>query len=414
MHVRLHFWKKAPYALRVTFPVILASLAAWLLFYPPSPSVRWTAGNSLEKARKPQLSDSLGKESLLRSLTRSIEYLAKVKTIPGRNRIRIGETRRSAGRLQKELEEFKDRLSVEGFTSSFFRYVRQEFDFYRPPYRRGQKTLFTGYYEATLEGSLEPTPGYPYPVYRTPPDLLTIDLTRFYFYTESLPVPRVLRVRAAGNSLLPYFSRRDIDSMGRLSDPDLVIAWLRDPVQRFFLHIQGSGRITLPDRTVLRVNYAQSNGHPYRAIGRWFIQQGIMTSSEITMQSIARYLRRHPREMDTIFNTNPSYVFFRIVEEGPLGSLGVPVTPFRSIATDRRLFPPGVLCFVRVPIPYFDAEGHQDGQRNLAGFVLNQDTGGAIRSPFRADLFCGSGNQAEQIAGHLKHKGEVYFLIKKE
>jgi membrane-bound lytic murein transglycosylase A len=267
--------------------------------------------------------------------------------------------------------------------------------------------LFTGYYEPLLEGSLERTGPYQYPIYGRPPDLLEIDLGAF---KESLRGKRIIG-RLVGHRVVPYFSRAQIDGQGALNGRGLELLWLRDPVDLFFLHIQGSGQILLPNGRRIHVNYAGTNGRPYRSIGRILIDQGAIPREQMSMQAIKAYLKAHPEEMEEILFANPSYVFFRIVKEGPLGSLGVPVTPGRTIATDPRLFPRGGLAFIRARKPVTDGEGRILRWDRFSRFVLNQDSGGAIRGAGRVDLFCGSGPEAELTAGHLQHQGRLYFLL---
>jgi membrane-bound lytic murein transglycosylase A len=189
---------------------------------------------------------------------------------------------------------------------------------------------------------------------------------------------------------------------------------VNDPIDLFFMHIQGSGKIRLPDGNVMQVSYAQKNGHPYRSIGRYLLDKEKLTSSEMTHQSIKKYLREHPEELSDILNYNKSYVFFRIVENGPIGALGLTLTSGRSIATDLDLFPKGALAFVRLRKPVFDKNGNIKTWEIFSRFVLNQDTGGVIKGPGRVDLFCGTGSDAEMLAGSLKENGELYFLVKKK
>jgi membrane-bound lytic murein transglycosylase A len=182
----------------------------------------------------------------------------------------------------------------------------------------------------------------------------------------------------------------------------------------FFLHIQGSGKIVLPDGRFIQISYAQSNGRPYRSVGRYLLDHGKLSGSEMTHESIKKYLREHPEELPDILNHNESYVFFRIVEKGPVGALGLTLTAARSIATDLDLFPKGALALIRMRKPVFDEEGKIRTWESFSRFVLNQDTGGVIKGPGRVDLFCGTGSDAEKFAGSLKEKGELYFLVKKK
>jgi membrane-bound lytic murein transglycosylase A len=181
----------------------------------------------------------------------------------------------------------------------------------------------------------------------------------------------------------------------------------------FFLQIQGSGKIFLDTGEVINVHYHGSNGRPYRSIGKLLIEEQKIPREEMSMQKIRSYLHAHPEEMASVFNYNPSYVFFKIEPEGPLGSINVLLTPGRSVALDRRIFPHAALAFIQTQKPVLNSAGHIDRWVECRRFVLNQDTGGAIRGPGRADLFWGNGPYAEIAAGHLAHLGELYFLILK-
>jgi membrane-bound lytic murein transglycosylase A len=194
----------------------------------------------------------------------------------------------------------------------------------------------------------------------------------------------------------------------------LEIAWVENPIDVFFLHIQGSGLIRLPDGRQLTVGYAAQNGWPYRSIGRLLIDNGKIPKEEMSMQSLRRYLSENPRERDEIFAYNESYVFFRVLESGPLGSLEVPVTAGRSIATDARLFPKGALAWIQTEVPVIDSTGRLTGWRPIARFVLNQDTGGAIRGLQRADLYFGAGQEPAGLAGYMNRPGRIFFLRLKQ
>ena len=181
----------------------------------------------------------------------------------------------------------------------------------------------------------------------------------------------------------------------------------------FFLQIQGSGKVYLDDGDVINVHYHTTNGQPYRSIGKLLIDEEKITVEEMSMQKIREYLNNHPEEMDGVFNYNPSYVFFKIEPEGPLGNINVKLTPGRSIALDRFIFPKGALVFIQTEKPVVDSAGQIHRWQPFSRFALNQDTGGAIRGPGRADLFWGNGPYAEIAAGHMKHTGKLFFLVLK-
>jgi membrane-bound lytic murein transglycosylase A len=290
------------------------------------------------------------------------------------------------------------------------RFLRRNFRVYRAVGNDGRgRVLFTGYFEPRLKGSLKRGNRYRYPVYARPDDLIKVDLGRF---SERLAGERIFG-RLEGRRLIPYFSRDEIDGQGRLVGRCPVLAWVQDPVALFFLQIQGSGRIYLDDGSTINVHYDASNGRPYRSIGKLLLERGEIAAEEMSMQRIRQYLQDHPQEMDSVLNHNESYVFFRLEAGGPYGSLGVPVTPGRTIATDRRLFPPGAPAFIHTTIPEIDGAGRIHRWRSSRRLVLNQDTGGAIRGPGRADLFWGGGQYAELAAGHQRHPGSLYFLALK-
>jgi membrane-bound lytic murein transglycosylase A len=270
--------------------------------------------------------------------------------------------------------------------------------------------LFTGYYQPLIEGSFTPTAEYRYPLYRTPTDLIAAERVTL---EPKMTVERVIG-RAEGEQFVPYYTRREIDEAGALRGRGLEIAWVKDPIELFFLHIQGSGIVSLPDGGRLNVGYAAQNGWPYRSIGRLLIDNGKVAKEEMSMQRLRRYFADNPRERDEVFAYNESYVFFRVNQGGALGSLEVPVTAGRSIATDARLFPKGALAFIQTHIPVIDMEGQLAGWRPIARFVLNQDTGGAIRGLQRADIYFGTGDEAAGPAGYMNSSGKMFFLLLKQ
>lgn len=264
--------------------------------------------------------------------------------------------------------------------------------------------LVTGYYEPLLHGSLVKTKRYRYPIYRTPPDLLAIDLAELYPELRG----KTLRGRLHEHRVVPYFSRAEIgDGANPLAGNELV--WVDDPVALFFLQIQGSGRVQLPDRSTLFVGYADQNGHPYTAIGRKLIEMGALTPEEVSLQSIRDWLQAHPNQAEAVLNSNPSYVFFTLRDPelpGPIGSLSVPLVPERSIAVDPAYIPLGTPVWVDTVLPPRD-----DGARPYRRLVFAQDTGGAVKGAVRADVFFGYGAEAEDLAGRMKQSARLYVLL---
>ncbi|MFB3045242.1 MAG: murein transglycosylase A, partial [Acidiferrobacterales bacterium] len=242
--------------------------------------------------------------------------------------------------------------------------------------QRGRKGLITGYYEPLLNGSLERTERFRYPLYRRPPNLLTIDLGDVYPALKG----RRVRGRLQGTRVVPYFSRAEIDG----GEPPLAgheLAWVDDPVSLFFLHIQGSGRLQLPDGRILAVGYADQNGHPYVSIGRQLLEAEALEVEEITLGSIRDWIVMHPDQTKALLHSNPSYVFFTVRNAelpGPLGTLNVPLTAERSIAVDRKFISLGLPVWLDTTL----AEQEQPYRR----LVFAQDTGGAIKGAVRADV----------------------------
>lgn len=288
--------------------------------------------------------------------------------------------------------------------------LARDFDILKIVPPEGSKLLVTGYYEPVLEGSLKPDDKYRWPLYGLPPDLLTIDLEMFNH--ERFKGERLIG-RVDKNRVVPYYTRAEIDGKNKLKSSVKQLAWLRDPVDCFFLHVQGSGMISLAEGGSVRVGYAGANGRPYRSIGKTLIEKGVLTREEMSMQAIRKYLVDHPEQRDAIMWENESYVFFRFVTEGPLGSLGKVLTPGRSVASDPKFHPRGAMAFLVSEKPRFGPTGQIEGWERFGRWVLHQDTGGAIKGAGRIDLFCGTGEKAEQIAGPMKQPGEMYYFIKK-
>jgi len=257
--------------------------------------------------------------------------------------------------------------------------------------------LITGYYEPVYPGSLTQTQVANVPVYGVPEDMIIVALDSLYPELKG----KRLRGRLEGRVLKPYDDAATIESKGTKAP---VIAWLTDPMDLQFLQIQGSGRIQLDDGRQLRIGYADQNGHPYRPIGRWLVDQGELKKEDVTMGTIAAWAKAHPARIPELLGSNPSYVFFNRnpdSNEGPRGSLNVPLTSGYSVAVDRKVIPLGSLLWLSTTRP--------DGS-SLVRPVAAQDTGGAITGEVRADLFWGTGDAAGQLAGDMKQQGQIWML----
>jgi len=255
-----------------------------------------------------------------------------------------------------------------------------------------------------LYGDFKRSERFKYPIYKVPEDLLTINLARFGINDGSTLIGRV-----DGKEVVPYYNRKEIDSDYAIKGEELV--WLSDPIGRFFLEIQGSGRMITPYGKEIQISYSGKNGRPYRSIGSLLIREEIIPRGKMTMQAIIEYLKTNPHEMERIFNYNESYVFFKInTTIGAVGNIGLILTPERSLATDSKIFPKGCLSFIVTDKPVF-INGEFSGVEKMSRFMLNQDTGGAIKSPGRADIFWGVGHDAGLSAGAMKWPGKLYFIV---
>ena len=266
--------------------------------------------------------------------------------------------------------------------------------------------LFTGYYEPEVAGSTTASSEFAVPLFATPPDLVQLALAPF---AADLQDRRVWG-RVENGTLVPYHDRAAIDS-GALAGRGLELLWLADPVDAFVLEIQGSGRVRLPDATIVRVTYAGQNGRPYVPIGRVLMEQGALTREAVSMPAIRTWLAAHPNQARAMMEQNPSYVFFRRAgelgpDQGPPGALGVSLTPGRSAAVDRAFLPLGAPLFVSTTDPL-------DG-KPLRRLFVAADIGGAIKGPVRADLFWGWDPDAERRAGRMRARGRAWLLLPRQ
>lgn len=348
--------------------------------------------------------------ALRRSVDRSLSWL---KVQPRGRRLVFGTRTVTARELQDSLVAFRKMLADNPSPEVLSERVLAAFDVMESVGREdGSPVLFTGYYEPIIEGSLRKRPGYDVPIYRRPNDFVEIAIGE---WGGDFQGHRTIVGRLDGRRVRPYFDREEI-GWGSLEGKKLEIAWAKDPVDLFFLEIQGSGALRLPDGKIRRIGYAGSNGRPYRSIGSLLIGEEAIPAGEMSMQSLRRWLDENPEERTRVLEHNESYVFFRFLEGGPVGSLGREVTAERSIATDQSLFPPAALAFVQTEFPQMVTG--TDGATTIAWsplqrFVLNQDAGGAIKGAGRVDVFWGQGEHAELAAGMMKQRGRLFFLVPK-
>ena len=355
----------------------------------------------------PRFSDDMAYDGLEHAISKSISYLER---LPSSQKFMFGKDSYSTEHMIKSLRRFLTFVRTNPSKVDLKNFIESHYRVYMSVGRdQAGEVLFTGYFEPILEGSLNKSEEFSFSLYARPDDLLTIDLSPF---SPKFSGEKII-ARYTDQMVVPYYDREEIEYENALEGKAKHIAWVKDRIDLFFLQIQGSGKIYLDNGGLLHVHYHGTNGRPYRSIGKLLIDEGKIIKAEMSMQKIRAYLNDHPEEIPRILNYNPSYVFFKTETDGPLGCINVKLTPGRSIATDRRIFPLAALAFIETKQPLISGDGQIRKWTDLSRFALNQDTGGAIRGPGRADLFWGNGIYAEIAAGHLQHPGKLYFLVLK-
>ena len=332
--------------------------------------------------------DDASAASLQQAMARSIDYL---HALPPDRAFPVLDHPVTAGELTAMLRDL-------GSTADICDRVRV----YRAELPHG--LLVTGYYQPELPAQRTRSERFRYPLYRIPDDLVDVDLTQFCPACSG----RVIQGHVKVGQLVPYFSRAEIDA-GALVGHGYEIAWLDDPVEAFFLHVQGSALLHFDDGVQMQISYAGSNGRPYTSLGRVLVEQGKMQRDAVSLQTLKDYLRAHPAEQEQLMETNQRYIFFRPVITGPIGSTGVPLTAGRSIAADASVYPRGGLAFLRV-LPR-DTQHATGSEPLVSRLVLIQDAGTAITGPGRVDVYFGTGATAATIAGDLRNPGELYIVL---
>lgn len=407
---------------------------AWTpdMFVPESPR----DAAQLAQALRPEEQHLKSWTELAPALHASLTYALhrepeQVAVAHGNLAITWGEIARTLTRLQ----ELLPRLDKEpGLFAAEFHWLRL-----------AEGAEFSGYYEPVFKASRTRKPGYTYPIYRVPPDLKQLDLGSF----KTEYIGQRLAYRLVNGVPEPYYTRAEIDGTpagreksarssgvgkpgrGVLHGKGLELAWLADPLDVYFLHVQGSGRLRFSDGEEVPVRFAGSNGRPYLSIGKYLSGLNIISPDNVSMQSIRKWLIEHPEEQQRVLHQNSRYIFFSLeskrtaaagksrpangfADSGPVGSMGVPISPWVTLAVDRSTFPQGAVLAFEVPLPSVSTASETPAQANapLFGLGLAQDSGEAIRGR-RVDLFCGRGEQAAAIAGRLNAPGEVWLLLAK-
>ena len=274
--------------------------------------------------------------------------------------------------------------------------IRSRFDVYQSIGCDDKGTvLFTGYYTPVFDGSLEPSERFRYPLYKQPADLVKDDKGN------------TIGQKLANGSMATYPTRREIDQSGALKGTE--IAWLADPFEVYIAHVQGSAIVRLPDGKEVTLGYAANNGHDYVSVGKKMIEDRLVPAEGLSLKAMIDYFKSHPDKIDHYIGQNPRYVFFQMAGGKPRGCLNEEVIAFRSIATDKSIYPRASLVFMKSVLPRPIAGTVRKSP--FTGFVLDQDAGGAIRAPGRCDVYMGSGETAGQMAGQVYEEGQLYYLF---
>ena len=339
-----------------------------------------------------ELGQSGDKQGLLTAIDQSLRYLQSSTAAAAYQRYRVAEVTRE--RVYRSLVRFRQLVLSSRSPEQLEAAVKREFVFYQSVGKDGLgNVLFTAYYEPVYAASRVPTPEYRYPLYRRPSNL------------EAWPKPHPTREQLEGKDGLQ-------SSKGKLRGLELV--WLRDRLQAYMIHIQGSARLVLPDGKQTTVGYAGHTAYNYSSIGRALADDGKLPLEGMTMPKILQYFKDNPGELNIYIPRDKSFVFFQENYGHPaMGSINVPLTASRSIATDKSLMPPGALALIRAPFPFKNPQGGMDF-RTVSRYVLDQDTGGAIKGPGRVDYFLGTGDEAGDRAGVTVADGQLYYLLLKK
>lgn len=353
----------------------------------------------------PQFIDDDSVVSLKRALQTHQNYL---KDLPADHTFKNSPENKLRSHHLHSLKLFQELMVQAESPSQLNDLIKKNFVVYqaggRPTHSPGEM-LVTGYYEPLLEGSLNHSPPFTYPLY-APPDSLVMQ--------KDLHSGRMVKGRLdASGALVPYWTRKEIETQGHAKGHELV--YLKDPFEAFILHVQGSGKIQLQDGTLRSIHYANDNGQEYKSIGKLLVDEKKMKLKDASIPTIQAYLQKHPEDQQRVFHHNSKYIFFKWEkDDGPFGSLGKPLTSGRSIAIDAKVLPMHMIGFLKTRRPVIDAQGTITGWQQLNRFVLPQDTGSAIQGPGRVDIFWGNGQEAEKSAGVMKEEGRLYFLTAKE
>lgn len=351
--------------------------------------------------------DDLSRASLKRAIQKQLDVMAQAD--PDR-RVRLGNRNVSQGHLVETLQAFTKLLEENLAIKEFNRRLNEEFEIIPAgKQRKSAQALFTGYYTPIIPASRQRKGQYVYPLYQKP--------DWYPKEKDAALSPRFTRVRASqeGSHAIrkTLLTRKDIDGRQALAHQHLELAWLKDDLERYFLHIQGSGLLEFPDGTRQAVQYMGSNHMPYESVGRQMINEGVIEPGQGSMQGLKQYFHDHPEDIPKYLFRNRRYIFFRWSDQSATGSGGAELEAGRSIATDKSLYPAGGLAYITIDKPVLNKQLEIIGWKKVSRFVVDQDTGSAIKGPGRVDLYFGVGDAAGAAAGHYKRNGSLVYLLKK-
>jgi membrane-bound lytic murein transglycosylase A len=347
------------------------------------------------------LRDDMDRASLRKVLKNQFDVMQEADLT---QKVYLGQWTLTLGQLRKNLQAFMDLIDENLPPREFSNRVQEEYVLHKAGKGKKKQFVITGYYTPVIEASMVQTEEYQYPLYRMPSDESNFRLVSQSHESAPATKPKTWK----------RYTREQIDRDGVLKGKGLEIAWLKDDLDRFFLHIQGSGTLKFRDGTTQGVQYISANSYTYKGIGKLMVRDGAIKLSQGSMQGIKHYLRNNPHDIPKYFFQNKRYIYFNFSDLDPLGSGGGELVAGRSIATDKSYYPAGALAFLKFRKPVLDSEGRIKRWIPTSRFVADQDTGNAIRGPGRADLYFGKGHLSGAQAGHFKERGEIYYLMKKD
>ncbi len=373
---------------------------------PPPPEPPAVTDNSSEPAA-PTWVDDMDRASLKEAIRKQLSVMESGDLD---HRVRLGSRVVTRRQLVDTLHAFMDLLEQDLSDEASTRSLNEQFEVISVGTPRlGRPVLFTGYYAPIVPARRQKSGEYIYPLYRKPEWYPTAPEASHYQRIANFdPGYHLTPVREP-----VLLTRKDIDGGHALGDQDLELAWLKDDLERYFLHIQGSGYLAFPDGSLQAVQYMGSNLFPYRSVGRQMIRDGIITPGQGSMQGMKRYFRDHPEDINLYLFRNNRYIFFQMSDHPPRGSGGAELVAGRSIATDKKLYPAGGLAYITMEKPVLNDALEITSWQKVSRFVVDQDTGAAIQGPGRVDLYFGVGDRAGAAAGHYKRTGTLVYLLKK-